>query len=175
MTRRIVTGQRADGKSVIVSDEAVDAKQVSLLPGSTFTQLWGADDVVDLPSDGTQPAWTQFFPPERGFRFLLWTVPPATTQLPADIDIAAALEELQRDLPGLVEFNEPDQPGMHTTHTVDLDVVVAGELWLELDDGEEVHLHTGDTVIQNGTRHAWHNRSDQVTTILTAIVGARRA
>src|SRR5215472_17209045 len=105
MTRRIVTGQRADGKSVFVSDDVVDAKQVSLLPGSTFTQLWGSDDVVGLPTDGTQPAWTEFFPPERGFRFLLWTIPPETTQLPADVDIAKALEELQRDLPGLVEFN----------------------------------------------------------------------
>jgi quercetin dioxygenase-like cupin family protein len=53
--------------------------------------------------------------------------------------------------------------------------VLSGELWLELDDGQEVHLQPGDTVIQNGTRHAWHNRSDQTTTILTAIVGARRA
>jgi hypothetical protein len=175
MTRRIVTGQRPDGKSVIVSDEVLDATQVKLLPGSTFTQLWGADDVVDLPCDGTQPAWTQFFPPERGFRFLLWTVPPEGTELPPDIDIANALEELQRDLPGLIEFNEPEQPGMHTTHTVDLDVVVSGELWLELDDGQEVHLKPGDSVIQNGTRHAWHNRSNQTTTILTAIVGARRA
>jgi hypothetical protein len=175
MTRRIVTGQRADGKSVIVSDEIVDAKQVRLLPGSTFTQLWGSDDVVELPTDGNEPSWTQFFPPERGFRFLLWTVPPEGTQLPADVDIATAFEELQRDLPGLVEFNEPEQPGLHTTHTVDLDVVVSGELWLELDDGQEVHLKPGDSVIQNGTRHAWHNRSDQVTTILTAIVGARRS
>ncbi len=175
MTRRIVTGQRADGKSVIVSDEIVDAKQVRLLPGSTFTQLWGSDDVVELPTDGSEPSWTQFFPPERGFRFLLWTVPPEGTQPPADVDIATAFEELQRDLPGLVEFNEPEQPGMHTTHTVDLDVVVSGELWLELDDGQVVHLKPGDSVIQNGTRHAWHNRSDQVTTILTAIVGARRS
>jgi hypothetical protein len=175
MTRRIVTGQRADGKSVVVSDEVVQAKEVTLLPGSTFTQLWGSDECVQLPSDGTQPEWTTFFPPERGFRFLLWTVPPEGTQLPADIDVAAAFEELQRDLPGLVEFNEPDQPGMHTTHTVDLDVVISGELWLELDDGAEVHLKAGDTVIQNGTRHAWHNKTSEVTTMLTALVGARRS
>jgi len=174
MTRRIVTGRRADGKSVVVSDEIVAAKQVRLLPGSTFTQLWGSDDCVRLPSNGTEPEWTTFFPPERGFRFLLWTVPPEGTQLPPDIDITAALEELHREFPGALDYNEVEQPGMHTTHTVDLDVVVSGELWLELDDGAEVHLKPGDAVIQNGTRHAWHNKTKEVTTVLTALVGARR-
>ena len=50
---------------------------------------------------------------------------------------------------------------MHTTQTVDLDLVLEGEIWLELDDGEEVLLGPGDCVIQNGTRHAWHNRSSR--------------
>jgi uncharacterized cupin superfamily protein len=48
---------------------------------------------------------------------------------------------------------EPDHLGMHTTDTIDLEVVLAGEVWLELDDGEEVHLKTGDTFVQNGMRH----------------------
>ena len=53
---------------------------------------------------------------------------------------------------------EPDAPGMHTTATIDFEVVLEGEVWLELDDGEEVHLRVGDCVVQNGTRHAWRNR-----------------
>jgi quercetin dioxygenase-like cupin family protein len=52
---------------------------------------------------------------------------------------------------------------------------MSGEVWLELDDGAEVCLRAGDAVIQNGTRHAWHNRSDAVTMILTALVGAHRS
>jgi quercetin dioxygenase-like cupin family protein len=32
--------------------------------------------------------------------------------------------------------------------------VLEGEVWLELDDGAEVRLRPGDTVVQNGTRHA---------------------
>jgi quercetin dioxygenase-like cupin family protein len=62
---------------------------------------------------------------------------------------------------------------MHTTHTVDFGVVISGEIWLELDDGAEVHLTAGDTVIQNGTRHAWHNRTDEPCVIAVSIVGAR--
>jgi quercetin dioxygenase-like cupin family protein len=53
-------------------------------------------------------------------------------------------------------------------------VIVSGELWLELDDGELRHLRAGDIVIQNGTRHAWRNRSDSPAVMLAVLVGARR-
>ena len=62
-------------------------------------------------------------------------------------------------LPGLIDVLEPNHPGMHTTDTVDFDIVISGEVYLELDDGEEVLLKAGDCVVQNGTRHAWHNRA----------------
>jgi hypothetical protein len=43
-----------------------------------------------------------------------------------------------------------------------------------LDDGAELLLKAGDCVIQNGTRHAWHNRSSEKCAIAVAIVGAER-
>ncbi len=67
---------------------------------------------------------------------------------------------------------EPNHPGMHTTDTVDFDVVVFGEVVLELDDGAEVVLKAGDCVIQNGTHHAWHNRAAQKCMIAFSLVGA---
>ena len=39
-------------------------------------------------------------------------------------------------------------------------IVISGEIWLELDDGE-VHLKPGDCVVQRGSMHAWRNRSDK--------------
>ena len=45
---------------------------------------------------------------------------------------------------------EPDNPGMHTTDTIDFEVVLSGEVVLELDDGAETVLRPGDTVVQNG-------------------------
>ena len=39
-TRRIVTGTGADGKSVLVSDEAVEPFSPALMPGMGFVQLW---------------------------------------------------------------------------------------------------------------------------------------
>jgi quercetin dioxygenase-like cupin family protein len=66
-------------------------------------------------------------------------------------------------------------PHMHTTDTVDFVVVLSGKLWLEVDDGKAVELSQGDSVIQNGTRHAWHNRSSVPCQIVSATIGARRS
>ncbi len=40
--------------------------------------------------------------------------------------------------------------------------MLEGEIWLELDDGAEVHLREGDVAIQCGTRHAWRNKGSVV-------------
>ena len=47
---------------------------------------------------------------------------------------------------------------MHRTESVDFGIVLAGECWLILDEGE-THLQAGDVVVQRGTVHAWSNRS----------------
>jgi quercetin dioxygenase-like cupin family protein len=53
---------------------------------------------------------------------------------------------------------------MHVTDTVDYGIVLEGELWLLLERGETC-LRAGDVVVQRGTLHGWHNRSDRVTRI----------
>ncbi len=67
---------------------------------------------------------------------------------------------------------EPDAPGMHTTATVDFEVVLSGTVTLELDDGATVALTAGDTVVQNGTRHRWSNHGETPATLAVFIVGA---
>ena len=52
--------------------------------------------------------------------------------------------------------------------------VQAGEVWLELDEGTMVHLRAGDTVVQNGTRHAWRNRGSEPCQIVVFMVGVPR-
>jgi quercetin dioxygenase-like cupin family protein len=64
---------------------------------------------------------------------------------------------------------------MHTTDSVDYDVVLDGEIVLELDDGQTVQLYKHDVVVQHGTRHAWRNVSDRPVTTLFVLVGAKRA
>ena len=172
--RRVVTGRTGDGRSVFIADEHVEPITLNLLPGAEFHRIWGSDATVSLPSDGSPPAAPGYFPPEGGFRFSFFTLGPDTVTLPDDLDIGAALVELGDKLPGMAEVMEPEHPGMHTTDTVDVDLVISGEVWLELDDGATVQLGPGDCVVQNGTRHAWHNRSSEPCVIAVALIGARR-
>jgi mannose-6-phosphate isomerase-like protein (cupin superfamily) len=172
--RCVVTGQDASGKSVFVSDNQVEPVTVSLLPGTEFHRLWGSDTAPRLPTDGTPPSQPGYFPPAGGYRFSFFTLGPGEVQISDDFDIGAALAEFAEKLPGMAEVLEPDHPGMHTTDTVDLDFVHSGEVWLELDDGKEVHLRAGDCVVQNGTRHAWHNKSDEPAVIFVTLLGGQR-
>jgi mannose-6-phosphate isomerase-like protein (cupin superfamily) len=110
-----------------------------------------------------------------GYRFGLLTVPPATVPAPADLDIQAGLAEMEEKLPGLPAYVEPDNPGMHTTDTIDFEVVLSGEVILELDDGVEKVLRPGDTVVQNGTRHRWANRGTEPAVLAVFLIGAHRA
>ncbi len=48
---------------------------------------------------------------------------------------------------------------MHRTNSVDYGIVIEGELDMEVDGGEVVHLKAGDVVVQRGTNHAWINNS----------------
>jgi mannose-6-phosphate isomerase-like protein (cupin superfamily) len=173
--RRIVTGQDKSGKSVFVSDAEVDPVEMALLPGTAFHRIWGSDVPPALPTEGNQPDMPGYFPTESGYRFNFFTLGPDSVALPPDLDIGKALDEIAIKLPGLAESMEPNNPGMHTTDTVDIDVIISGEVDLELDDGEVVHMEAGDCVVMNGVRHAWRNRSDKPVTIFVTLLGAKRA
>ena len=59
---------------------------------------------------------------------------------------------------------------MHRTRSVDYGIVLDGEVVLELDDGVETRMVTGDVVVQRGTAHGWSNRSDRVARMLFVMV-----
>jgi len=50
---------------------------------------------------------------------------------------------------------------MHRTASLDLGVVLQGEVILELDDKVETVLKEGETAVQRGIIHAWHNRTQE--------------
>ena len=173
--RRIVTGQGADGRSFLASDETVGPITVAMMPGAAFHEIWGADQVPTVPTDGSYPPAYGWFPPAGGFRFGFATLPPdgaedAAADAPLDMDIATA--EVYEKLPGLLDVFEADEPGMHTTDSIDYLYVVSGTVALELGDGTLVTLKQGDTVIQNGTRHRWHNTGTEPVVFALALVGA---
>ncbi|MFI5035622.1 MAG: cupin domain-containing protein [Acidimicrobiales bacterium] len=171
--RRVATGHDAQGRAVFVSDEAVAPVTLALVPGWEFHRLWGADARPRFPDDGHRPDAPLYFPPLEGFRFAVFTIPPDGGQgVPADLDLEGAIAEFQQKVPGMAEHLETEHPGMHTTATVDVGVVLAGEATLELDDGAKTTLGAGDTYVMNGTRHRWSNKGPVPAVIVVALVGA---
>jgi dienelactone hydrolase/mannose-6-phosphate isomerase-like protein (cupin superfamily) len=175
--RRVVTGHTPDGKAIVASNTKVDGVTVDSLPGAEFHKLWGANEAPTFPDDGSPQPARLWFPPVGGFRFAMFTMAPLSTALEEDIDWETVRQELEEKLPGVVSQanGEPDNPGMHTTDTIDFEYVVSGEVWLELDDGVEVHLKAGDTVVQNGSRHAWRNKGSEPCRMVVVLVGAHRS
>ena len=173
--RRVVTGHDAAGKARVVGDGMVEPITSALLPGRAAYRLWGRDERPVFPDDGSPhpaPAW---YPPRDGSRFIVNTLAPGELVPPPDVDVAAALAELERAMPGALAVAEPDAPGMHTTDSIDYLFVVSGEITLELDDGERTTVRAGDVVVQNGTRHAWRNDGTEPCTFVGVAVGADRA
>ena len=145
-----------------------------MLPAAEFHTLWGGDSTPQFPDDGSMPEWRTYFPPVGGFRFGMFSVPPATTAAPSEIDIEAGLADTETKLPGLLRYLDQTDPGMHTTDTVDYGICLEGELVLQLDDGAEVTLTPGTCVVQLGTRHRWVNRSERPALMCYVQIGARR-
>lgn len=149
--RRIVTGIK-NGKSVITEDQQVE-NVVEHFPGLIISDIWntqntpaGLEFEKRIPNTG--------FPqtPKNGTYFRYVVIPP-------DKDLGVELRK-----------GEP-HPMMHTTQTLDYIIILSGELYLIMDEGETL-LKPGDIVIQRGTNHAWSNRSDESCIQLAVLIDA---
>jgi hypothetical protein len=175
--RRVVIATDASGRSVVSSDDASPrAHDFVNTPGFAQALVWTTAPDPTLPFDGADPTpeAPSLVPDPGATSFIVLTFPPDAVYADSGFDGAAAAEEAAEHSPGIAESLEPDNPGMHTTPTVDYNVVLDGEVWLELCDGAEVKLVAGDVVVQHGARHAWRNKADRPATIAAILIGARR-
>ncbi|QUT07818.1 cupin domain-containing protein [Sphingobium phenoxybenzoativorans] len=168
VTRRRVVTAHKNNRAIVASDVELPMETIPGVKGFTICDMWAAAD-IQLPDDGELREYPWFFPPVGGFR---------CTHLVLDANTEANHEELQ---PGeddgkpsaLSEMT--DKPGMHRSATVDAGYIVSGSVVCELDDGETMTLHAGDTFIQGGTIHAWSNPFDEPCHIFAVSVGAKHA
>lgn len=172
--RRVVTAKDAEGKSVFLSDEDIEPVSISFLPGVNFYSLAGGDGPPSVEPGAGLSSSSSFFPDEGGYHFVVSTIPAGTVRAPAQKDTKALIAEMEEKLPGLLSASERE-PGMHTSHTLNFVIILAGEVTLELDDGASVDLNTDNFVVQIGARHRWTNRGKDQAVILSAIIGAQRA
>src|SRR5262245_53719671 len=140
--RRVVTGHDHRGRSVIASD--APSPHVLLIPGQAdfgLTNLWVTDafpaDTSGAADAAARPVVLE--PPAGGTIFRVVEFPP--DRAVAGFDREAAFGSM-----GAGHAMDPDasrHPGMHKTATVDYAIVLSGEIYAVMDEGETL-LRAGD-------------------------------
>jgi len=170
--RRVVTGN-VNGRSAVQSDERMQAYEFKTVPGYEHTLLWVNTATPDLSKEQRFDRYPDSVVPGPGGTSLHFvTFPPGSVFADPSFEGESARAEALIRLRGLADHFEKEDPAMHRTNTVDYAAVYEGEIWLELDDSEILHLKRGDVVVQNGTRHAWRNRGTKPVTMLFFLNGA---
>ncbi len=141
--RRVVTGHDSNGKTKILSDGPAD-NPTSRRPGHASQLIWTTDQSpVDNTGDADAGAVEIGRPPgPNGTIFRIMEIQPG------------------------------GQPEMHNTETIDYVSILAGQIHMEMDDGEEVVMEAGDVMVQRGTNHSWHNRGDVPCRIAVVLIDA---
>jgi len=173
VTRRVVTGHDASGRAVVLFDgESPYSFVLEKAGGLRITEIW---ETRSSPADnsGTQDAADherRIEPVGGGSVFRIIEYPPDSVRLKT--------LEPERFFHGMgakaADAATRRHPGMHKTDTVDYCVVLSGEIWAVLDEGE-VLLRAGDCLVQRGTSHAWSNRTDKPCVIAFVLIAARPA
>ena len=110
-------------------------------------------------------------PPKNGTILRIIDFPPE----PADA--AERQRRIQATFNGMFKDATHDKragahPGMHRTETVDYALLLEGEIWAVMDEGETL-MRAGDVLIQRGTNHAWANRSQKTARVAFVLMDGK--
>lgn len=172
--RRIITGHNAQGRATItIDDTGPNEIEVKGWPGLYVTELWVTSEMpvdnMGTTDQGARPM--RHDPTPGGTVFRLVEIPPEKSV--AGIDTAAAFAHMG-------SHNKPrpedtaKHASMHKTNSVDYLVVISGEMWMVMEEGETL-IRQGDCIVQRGTNHAWVNKSDKPCVLAAVLVDARPA
>ena len=154
--RRIITGDDADGRSVVILDGGPSSEIGAPDLGGLF-EIWedAASGALD-PRDHTDLGATRpVLGPRQGNVQVRWfVINPLPDGAPkAALDAAARERFAQFDGAHHI-IDQSRHPAMHETHSIDVICLLRGEASLILEAGE-TRLTPGQVVIQRGTNHAW--------------------
>jgi hypothetical protein len=175
--RRIVTGHNAQGKAVIAMDGAPPrAVELRAVPGTIFYEIWNTNASPAPIDNGADPTMRplQLHPMPEGSIIRIVDIPPDAVQSQiSEADIAAGFAQIGAAGATTLRSDSPHKL-MHRTETIDYGILLAGEIWLVLDEGE-TKLSPGDIVIQRGTNHAWSNRTNEPARMLFVLLDGKFA
>jgi mannose-6-phosphate isomerase-like protein (cupin superfamily) len=139
-----------------------------------FNEVWRTVDCPAVIDNGADPTLRalQLQPDPRGSVIRVLDVPPGNVH---ESDANAAAESFaEMGAAHAVTAGKSSHPFMHRTETVDYGILISGEIWLIVDEGE-IKLNPGDIVIQRGTSHAWSNRSDRPARLVFVLLSGKFA
>jgi hypothetical protein len=171
--RRVVTGHDKDGRSTFLMDgPAPNVLEMASMPGVALTDLWRTA-TSPASNAGTKDAADgriKLEPPSGGTIFRIVEFPPDTAW--------RGKADAKKAFASIGASGAPDHASvdamMHATATVDYIIVLKGEIWAIMDEGETL-LKQGDVLIQRGTNHSWSVRTEEPCVIAAILVGAKPA
>jgi len=169
--KRVVTANDETGKSYFLFNGPADT--VVVQPGRqlTFHELWETDGPL-ASNEGTEDAAKRkitHHPPHGGTRFrIVELLPDSRARSDDDGSIAADFASIDA---ADIQVEGAADPTMHRNETVDYNIILSGEL-VAVTDRDETVLRAGDVLIQRGTAHTWHNRSDAPCVFASVMVSA---
>jgi len=174
---RVVTGHDSRGRAVIAMEgEPPTVVPLRAVPGMIFHEIWNTGASPARIDNGADPTLKplQLQPPSRGSTIRVVDFPPDSVRAAlSEQDAAAAFAEVGAASAGTGHASSRHHM-MHRTQTIDYGIVLCGEMWLVLDEGE-VRLRPGDIVVQRGTNHAWSNRTETTTRMVFILLDGQYA
>jgi len=172
--RRIVTEGDAQGRSRIVEDAPAKAiRTVPERPGYRAVNVWRTEDApAPITAPDTVSGHKGISPPKDGGTILRIIDFPPEPDDPEELRriIHATFGNMYQDAQH--DKGEGKHPGMHRTDTVDYAIVLEGEIYAVMDEGETL-MRAGDVLIQRGTNHAWANRSKKTARIAFVLIDGK--
>lgn len=155
--RRVVTGHNDSGNAVVKTDEVLSAVGRGVGALVTGCEIWSTDR---MPVDNSAEAESS---QRAGFVYT-----DRNAELKSNNYVRTGGGVLLR----IDEFQAGHPPHRHRTATLDYGIVMSGEIDLDLENDEVVHLKAGDIVVERGTKHNWMNRSAAPCVILAVMIDA---
>ena len=154
--RRVITGDDADGQSVVIIDGGPSSTSGQPDLGGLF-EIW--EDCASGPLDPklhddlgtTRPV----LGPRPGNVQVRWFVIPPTPEGIPKAELDKTTHERFKAFGGDHHIiDQSRHQGMHETHSIDIICLLQGEASLILENDKR-RLKPGQVVIQRGTNHAW--------------------
>jgi hypothetical protein len=154
--RRVITGDDANGQSVVIIDGGPSSEIGAPDLGGLF-EIWedAASGPLDPKSHEDLGARRPVLGPSKGNVQVRWfVVAPTPEGVPKPL-LDQAVRERFADFDGAHHIiDQTRHPAMHETHSMDVICLLQGDASLILEGGE-TRLKPGQVVIQRGTNHAW--------------------